>query len=234
MGSKARFASEILPIILKNRQPNQWYVEPFCGGCNIIDKVNGNRLANDINPYLIAMWKALVYRDWKPEKITKEEYNKIRDFKECFEPYLVGWTGFNCSYSGKYFGGFAGEIKTKLNTTRDYQTEAINNVLKQIKNLKDIIFSNQAYDTLLLPSRSLVYCDPPYEGTTNYSSNFNHNLFWDWIRNMNKQGHTIFISEYKAPIDFECVWSKTAKSSLSANGKSGSNKVSVEKLFRLK
>lgn len=45
MGSKARFAKELLPIILKDRKEGQWYVEPFCGGCNMIDKVTGNRMA---------------------------------------------------------------------------------------------------------------------------------------------------------------------------------------------
>jgi DNA adenine methylase len=44
MGSKRRIAKEILPIILKDRKPSQWYVEPFCGGANIIDKVDGKRL----------------------------------------------------------------------------------------------------------------------------------------------------------------------------------------------
>ena len=57
MGSKNRIANEILPIILKDRTENQWYVEPFCGGCNLIDKVDGNRIANDKNKYIIAMWK---------------------------------------------------------------------------------------------------------------------------------------------------------------------------------
>ena len=32
MGSKNRIVNEILPIILKDRKPNQWYVEPFVGG----------------------------------------------------------------------------------------------------------------------------------------------------------------------------------------------------------
>ena len=44
MGSKARFAKEILPITLQGRKPNQYYVEPFVGGCNIMDKVKGNRI----------------------------------------------------------------------------------------------------------------------------------------------------------------------------------------------
>ena len=45
MGSKARFTKEILPIILKDRKPEQWYIEPFAGGMNAICEVSGNRLA---------------------------------------------------------------------------------------------------------------------------------------------------------------------------------------------
>ena len=49
MGSKNRHAKDLLPIILKNRRDDQWYVEPFVGGFNMIDKVPGLRLANDTN-----------------------------------------------------------------------------------------------------------------------------------------------------------------------------------------
>lgn len=73
MGSKARFTKEILPIILKDRKPEQWYVEPFAGGMNAICEVKGNRIANDIHYYLIEMWRKLV-GGWIPKKITKEEY----------------------------------------------------------------------------------------------------------------------------------------------------------------
>jgi DNA adenine methylase len=52
------------------------------------------------------------------------------------------------------------------------------------------------------------------------------------VRNISKQGHTVFVSEYNSPADFVCVWQKETKSSLSANGKIGGNKVSVEKLFK--
>ena len=48
-----------------------------------------------------------------------------------------------------------------------------------------------------------------------------------------KARFTIFVSEYNAPDDFKCVWQKEAKSSLSANGKIGGNKISVEKLFKI-
>ena len=44
MGSKARIAKYILPIILKDRKPDQWYVEPFVGGGNMPDIVTGKQI----------------------------------------------------------------------------------------------------------------------------------------------------------------------------------------------
>lgn len=231
MGSKARFSKEILPIILKDRTAEQWYVEPFAGGMNMICEVDGKRIANDIHYHLIEMWKALC-SGWKPHKINSLTYHIVRLNREQYEPHIVGWVGFNCSYSGKWFGGFAGETKTKIGTVRDYQTEAINNVAKQVEKMKGVTFQNKPYYELELPPNSIVYCDPPYYGTTKYANDFDHNLFWNWVRNISKQGHTVFVSEYNAPADFVCVWQKEAKSSLSANGKIGGNKVSVEKLFK--
>lgn len=230
MGSKSRIAKEILPIILKHRKPNQFYIEPFCGGCNAIDKVEGNRIANDYNFYLIKMWEALVNKNYKPKVINREEYKDIRDNKTNYAPELVGWVGFNCSYSGKYFGGFAGLTTTKNGAVRDYQQEAFNNVKAQIPKLKGVKFHNSSFDKLTMPDNSIIYCDPPYESTTRYADSFDHSYFWQWVRQQSKE-HTIFVSEYNAPNDFECVWQKKVSSSLSANGKVGSNKHSIEKLF---
>lgn len=52
MGSKSRIAKEILPIMLKERGERTW-VEPFVGGANMIDKVEGKRIGADLNYYLI-------------------------------------------------------------------------------------------------------------------------------------------------------------------------------------
>ena len=82
MGSKARHAKELLPIILANRKQGQWYVEPFVGGANMIDKVDGNRIGADINEYLIEMWKAVSSGWMPPEHIDEKQYYDIRDNKE--------------------------------------------------------------------------------------------------------------------------------------------------------
>lgn len=231
MGSKARIAKDILPIILKEREPEQWYIEPFAGGMNIIDKVDGNRIANDIHFELIEMWKSLVNEEWKPSFYTREDYKAIKLNRQKFDPKIIGWVGFNVSYCGTYFGGYAGLTKTKDGSFRNYQEEAIKNVSKQIDGLKGVVFLNNDYRDLIIPEKSIIYCDIPYKGVTGYSHFFDHKIFWNWARIKSNEGHKVFISEYQAPKDFKCIWEKRVKSSLSANGITGSSKTSTEKLF---
>jgi len=231
MGSKARIAKHILPIILKNRKPNQAYIEPFVGGANSIAKVSGVRIGGEFNVYIADMWVALE-SGWLPSTITKEEYKHIKNNKGDYDNCLVGWVGINCSYSGKWFGGFAGKVNTKMGL-RDYQAEALANVKKQLPNIKGIKFICSHYAYLEIPDNSIIYCDPPYEQTTGYTASFDHSAFWQWCRDKSIQGHKVFISEYNAPEDFVCLWKKEVKSSLSANGKSGNSKSSTEKLFTI-
>ncbi len=228
MGSKARFKKQILQHI---PTCGAHYIEPFAGGMNMIDGVRDAdcRVANDFNRYLIAMFQALSF-GWIPEKITKDEYLELKSLNG--HDYLIGWAGIACSYSGKWFGGFAGDVMTK-GGLRDYQQEAINNALKQISNLKGVSFVSGSYDEMLIPDGSIVYCDPPYAGTTGYKDIFDNDKFWQWVRQISEKNQ-VFISEYTAPDDFECVLEIQTKSSLSANGSSGGSKLSVEKLFTIK
>lgn len=242
MGSKARFTKEILPIILKDRKPEQWYIEPFAGGMNVICEVAGNRIANDNNKYLIAMWQSITnMNSIFFREISKEYYDLVRnEFNGVIEKNtsdaVVGWVGFMGSANGRFFdGGYSGKSNTKIGTVRDYIKEAISNIEKQIPKMVGVQFDNKDYTELEMPNESIIYCDIPYQGTKQYSTSkdFNHSKFWDWCREKAKQGHTVFVSEYNAPADFECVWQKEAKSSLSANGVIGGNKMSVEKLFKI-
>lgn len=58
MGSKARIARFIIPIMTKERSGRPW-VEPFVGGGNIIDKVDGYRFAMIVIPMSFRRWKLL-------------------------------------------------------------------------------------------------------------------------------------------------------------------------------
>lgn len=232
MGSKNRIAKHLLPIMLKEAEKNgitKW-VEPFCGGCNMIDKVPDSfeRVGYDLNEYIIEMFKSLQQGFIPKDLYSKEEYDYIKSNKDENKA-LTGYVGINCSYSGKWFGGYAGIVETK-GGVRNYQDEAKRNVLKQVRKLDKVQFDSASYETLSFKD-SLIYCDPPYKNTTEYKDGgFDHNKFYDWCREQAKH-NVVFVSEYNAPDDFECVWQQDVKSSLSANGIIGGNKVSVEKLF---
>ena len=228
MGSKNRIAKEILPIILYNRKPNQWYVEPFVGGANMIDKVTGDRLGGDSNRYLIDALNVIMDNpEWLPTSFSEDEYASIKNHKETHcSGWLGGYVGFALSYGGKWFGGYCRDKEGK----RNYIMEAYRSAQKQSINLKGCIFEHASYLDLDIPDNSIIYCDPPYEGTTKYKDNFNHASFWEWCRNMHDKGHLIYISEYNAPEDFNCVWHKEQVSSLTKNT---GEKKAVEKLFTI-
>jgi len=88
---------------------------------------------------------------------------------------------------------------------------------------------HKSYLDLHIPENSLIYCDPPYKRTTKYKDVFSHADFWQWCRAKANDGHIVFVSEYNAPDDFECVWQKEIVTSLTQD--TGSKKA-VEKLFR--
>ena len=159
MGSKNRIAKEILPIILKDRKENQWYVEPFCGGCNTIDKVSGFRMANDSNKYLISMWKEIVDNGWiPPDYIEETIHSDVKKNPEKYDDYFVAFVRFGASFGADWNGGFARNVrKDKPNadilnkTTKSYSKQSKNNILKQVPFLKGVIFSSVAYCELNIP-----------------------------------------------------------------------------------
>lgn len=220
MGSKNRIAKHILPIMLKYKTPEMTWVEPFVGGANMIDKVEGNRIGADNNKYLIALWKALQSGWEMPINITREDRLKCMENMEAFEPHLVGWIGFGCCYNGVFFGGYAGKITTKEGNERNYIAEAVRNINNQLPNLQDVSFICEDYNKLQIPENSLIYCDPPYQNTAKYKTgDFNHNEFWDWCRQKANEGHTVFVSEYNAPNDFYCVFEKEVTTCLNTTKK---------------
>jgi DNA adenine methylase len=230
VGSKAKYAKEILPIILKDRELNQYYIEPFVGGFNTIDKVGGLRIANDSNFYLIELFKA-IQKGWTPpDFVSEDEYNNIRLNKDKFSPYLVAFVGFGCSYSGKWFGGYARGNSNK-GVPRNYCLESKKNILKQKEGLEGIVIENKNYLDLEIPANSIIYCDPPYLNTVKYKDSINYDEFWNWIRELFKKGHKVYISEYSAPEDFSCLWEKEVYNTLDKN--TGAKK-GIEKLFTLK
>ena len=74
--------------------------------------------------------------------------------------------------------------------------------MRQKPLLQGVWFEHSSYDALDIPLNSIVYCDSPYKGTTQYKDKFDHEPYWEWCREQVKKGHKVFISEYNAPEDF--------------------------------
>ena len=191
---------------------------------NLIDKVTGPRIANDISPSIIALFQGLQLGWVPPTSISREEYQEVKANPSQHHPALVGFCEFGCSFGGKSWGGYAHNSEG-----RNYAMYSHNVLLKQIKTLRDVVFTCQDYQTLDIPDRSIIYCDPPYRETTKYKTPFDHERFYQWCKEMKGLGHVVFVSEYNMPDGFECVLEVPLATILNKNQSSDR----VERLYRV-
>lgn len=239
MGSKSRIAKYIVPIIQNEIDKNNatMYIEPFCGGCNVIDKIKcKRRIAYDKNPYLIALLKGVTQKDGDTmlyPYIDRDLYCDVRaNMEDGFDDFTIGMVGFLASYNGRFFdGGYAGVVTTKTGVVRDYYDEAKRNLEAQIPLLIGVEFSTNDYRSLEPQNmkNAVIYCDPPYKNTKQYgtSKNFDHDAFWETMREWSKHA-TVLISEQTAPSDFECIWEAPVKRTIDNNKRVET----TERLFR--
>ena len=68
--------------------------------------------------------------------------------------------------------------------------------------LERLDISGKSYNEVEILPNSVVYCDPPYIGTGGYCVEFDHEQFYEWLRNTN---FPVYISEYTMPSDFAIV-----------------------------
>ena len=227
MGSKRRIAKEILPLMLAEREIGQFWVEPFVGGGNMIDKVTGNRIGSDVNPYTIqALISIRDNVDQLPknnQEFTESDYKALRksdDYK------FKGYAGFAFAFGADWLRGWC-----RNSRNADYVKEAYNSAVKQSPYLQGVEFYTCSYDELPIPKNSIIYCDPPYANTSKYKDSIDHDKFWNWCRQKSKQGHKVFISEYNAPDDFKCIWEKDMVMNL--DNKNQNVQTRIEKLFTI-
>lgn len=238
-GGKKKIGKKIAQIMLDYEYQNGFnnldYFEPFCGMCGVLTHmINDDRkiVANDLNTDLILMWQA-IQQGWIPDEkqLTKDEYNTLKNEQHNSKErafYTIAYS-FNNEYMGPYRN-----IINSLN--QNYLLNAING----IKNIKvdNIVFTNKSYIDFT-PKNMLIYCDPPYQNNNfhynTFFQHFNHNEFWDIMRTWSKD-NIVFISEYTAPNDFECVWEKKCNQTLNFLNKKTNETLNVpnnkiERLF---
>lgn len=229
MWSKNRIAKYLLPIILKDRKEWQWYVEPFVWGANMIDKVDGNRIGSDFNEYLIKALKLIQENPYNiPDIITENYYKELQQKKEV--DWITGFVWFAMSFGWKFFWWYRRDVawtKWCLENMKTQTRRSKQNAIKQSPKIQGVNFHNSSYQDLEIPEKSIIYCDIPYKDTTKYKTGwFDYEHFYNWCREKKKEWHTIFISEYNMPDDFECVWEQEIVNNLN-------NKKATEKLFTI-
>ena len=226
LGGKTRLSVHLAPVLKRLYQEDHrdTYIEPFVGSAAICSSLSSlpNRFASDTNLDLILLWQAVCDGWVPPDCISEEEYNALKNAPPSA---LRGFAGFGLSFSGKFFGGYARD-----NRGDDYAGQCKRSLLKRKSLLQEVRFLHLDY-TEWNPSNALIYCDPPYIGTTEYkgASDFDHDRFWNCVREWSKN-NTVVVSEYQAPDDFTAIWTKDVSLGLRS---SSQGERRVEKLFML-
>lgn len=244
MGSKNKLAKYIVPILQKAIDDSgaTYYIEPFVGGANIIDKIQcKNRIGCDINENLITLLNYVRDNpnlDIAPEDCSFEHYKDVRENQHTgkYSPEYVALIGYSASYGGRYFdGGYGRNGNKKPGKDRSIYKERIRNLKRQAPNLKDVKFICGDFNSFNVDKfeNAVLYLDPPYKDTKNYSKqNIDYEKFYDFCERL-AQKNMVFISEYNMPEDrFEVVWEKERTVTLTSNRETGT--IYTEKLYKVK
>lgn len=231
LGGKSKTANQIAAYLNQIRQPNQPYWEPFVGAGWILERIKGQPIyASDANPHLIELWRAVQSGWMPPELVTEDDYRQAMAGE--FTNAMTAFIGFGCSYGGKWFAGYARNEKGVSDPT--IARTAKNSLLHKSNRTENGVhyFYANFLECYVPAYGCLIYCDPPYEGTTGYGAvgQFDSGAFWERVRWLENHGHTVVVSEYNAPDDFSCVLEMPTKTDMhTKDGKAPH----IEKLFRL-
>jgi DNA adenine methylase len=185
--------------------------------------MSGERVANDACEPLIALYRGWL-QGWRPpSSVDETEYRRVKQCADLTDP-LTAFVGFGCSFGGKYFGGYARDLKEG----RDFVGTASRRLAVKLSRCVDVHFENCDFETLVIPDGALVYLDPPYRGTTPYGffKSFDHDRFDAWALALSCRA-TVVRSEYVCPEP----WREVASFDVRKSRFKGRQ---IEKLFQAK
>lgn len=222
LGGKSRLRHEIASYLTSIRGGLK-YFEPFVGGGWVLQEMSGVRYASDVNEFLITLYKSLQSGWVPPDELSEREYNIIRQSMDKHNP-LTAFAGICCSFGGKWFGGYARNA-----SGTNYARTGKKSLLKQLPKIIDVKFATRQYYECN-PKGLLIYCDPPYNGTTEYAikTKFDYNLYYSTMKEWSKD-NIVIMSEYSMPKEFKIIREFRTNSCL----RIGSTHERIERLFRL-
>lgn len=201
-GGKARFAPLIAEVIMTNKLTGGHYLEPYAGGAGValallIDGVVEHIHVNDADPAIAVFWRTATQRTSElvrmvaSEPITMDAWRHWRsvmrgdlpgtDLERGFATLFMNRTNRSGILKGGVIGGKeqAGNYKIDARFMRDELCARLNRIGQHARFIH--VYEEDAHQLLLrchqfLPTRSLVYLDPPYyvKGAGLYRNFYKH------------------------------------------------------------
>lgn len=226
-GGKARLAPHVATIIRGLAPEHHTYLEPFMGGANVFAAVSryfARSIGADAMPDVAALWAAAAAGWEPPAAVSRETYESLR---HAAPSALRGFVGFGCSFGGKFFAGYASNARGG-----NFAATARRGVLRKAAAMEGAEIHRRDYATWAPTEGWLVYCDPPYAGTTGYgwAGEFDSAAFYDTAERWAASGATVLVSEESAPAHWAVLMEREQRSTLAA----GENRAArTERLYRV-
>ncbi len=237
MGGKAKIARALVAAILADTPLRERWFEPFVGGGSVLQAAGAHFAevdAADAHPDLIAMWSAVMTGWMPPSEVSRALYEDLRTAETSA---LRGFVGFGCSFGGKWFGGYAGEHRRTFSGGASYGI--VESAARSVGRKGAAFVACQArfllgsYADFEPPGGTVVYCDPPYVGTTGYHTGlFDHDAYYRRLAGWAGRGCAVYSSEYAAPsVPHRLVWEREKRAILERGNNS---RTVVERLYQIK
>jgi len=160
-------------------------------------------IAVEAHPGLVSLHRAVADGWVPPEHVTEAEYQEIRRGDSTTA--LAAFVGFGCSFGGKWWGGYA-----KNNRGDNYAQQSSKALRRDARaNVEHVASDALTWDCA---GAEVVYCDPPYTGTTGYNAvaAVAADAWWHRLAALAGEGRACYLSEYaEAPpagVEARCVW----------------------------
>jgi len=220
LGGKSRLGGQIVRAILRDLGRDRLgVVADLCAGAGGVTHrladVSERVIAVEAHPGLVALHKA-VQAGWvPPEHVSEEEYRALRERGDATDP-RTAFAEFGCSFGGKSWGGYARTISGNA-AARNYALNARRALARETRpNVEHVCADALACEI----AAQVVYCDPPYEGTTGYAAvaAAESGAWWRRLQALANRGAACYLSEYaEAPpssIAARLVWSAPTREGL--------------------
>jgi len=177
-GNKQKLISSLKPLFPKYDR----FVDAFCGGLSVSLNVEGPVLANDIQPQIIDMYRAMqalrlddleeYIHTFKVSKTDKDGYLKLCELYNTTRAHLLPLVLHYSSFSNMMRFNRDGDFTAAFGQ-REFNKNSIKKLEWFKQNDHRITFSCRRFEELEIKENDFVYCDPPYLITE-----ADYNKFW--------------------------------------------------------